>query len=296
MNHIKTKTRKFFPIIIYRSPKIDVPKFYHEKNNRSRVKNVVLVLVYLTLTMMNSASTAPAPKDDKWWESPCGSSPEPAEPLSTTPPQEFNKWHLSDLLIQAQYNLIQANHLKDSFIFSTVTEGFGRPAITTGEPEYPWLTKSLNIREIQAIHTGKEIMRDLFRSAQAIGYALHIIKDFLGYDRDAAKLKDDLDYVRNLHKSLLTDMCEYMDEREMEPYPYEQIIEPLGMHKNHFQKHTWARNVIANCVEFYLFLWEYLNYHQKTCWEVHRAEKRSNIPEEDFEDDITQKVKKLQSI
>ncbi|XP_072394138.1 uncharacterized protein [Diabrotica undecimpunctata] len=85
--------------------------------NFPRVKNVVLVLVYLTLTMMNPASTAPAHdevQEDKWWEKPCGSV-EPSDPLPTSPPEIFFKWHLSDLLVQAEYNLIQANHLKDSF-------------------------------------------------------------------------------------------------------------------------------------------------------------------------------------
>ncbi|XP_072394140.1 uncharacterized protein [Diabrotica undecimpunctata] len=258
------------------------------------VKNVVLVLVYLTLTMMNPASTAPAHdevQEDKWWEKPCGSV-EPSDPLPTSPPEIFFKWHLSDLLVQAEYNLIQANHLKDSFAFYTVSKGFGHPSVTT--TEYPWLKSSFNVRLIQGIHTGREIMRDLYRSAQAVGYAIHVMENLNEDDQ----IGDVFTEMKHFHKLLLAEMCDYLDLRKMEPYPYVHLDEPVEWKEPKYKsyKPLWNSTVFRACMDFYWFLWEYLRFHRQTCWEVHNEELRATPSQVDYESYITQKVKELQGL
>ncbi|XP_050512329.1 uncharacterized protein LOC126888265 isoform X3 [Diabrotica virgifera virgifera] len=183
--------------------------------NFPRVKNVVLVLVYLTLTMMNSASTAPAPKDDKWWESPCGSSPEPAEPLSTTPPQEFNKWHLSDLLIQAQYNLIQANHLKDSF------KGDYSVNIPDRQP-YAWLSWVSRWRLVyNNVTRVVERLRDIYflYSKCAVTMKLRIEEETFEWDPEFKeaymRLTSMMCYIKRILKLAIADLTPFKN-----PYDY----------------------------------------------------------------------------
>ncbi|XP_050512328.1 uncharacterized protein LOC126888265 isoform X2 [Diabrotica virgifera virgifera] len=240
--------------------------------NFPRVKNVVLVLVYLTLTMMNSASTAPAPKDDKWWESPCGSSPEPAEPLSTTPPQEFNKWHLSDLLIQAQYNLIQANHLKDSFGFFTGST-LGNNS-KDHKKKYDWMELQPNQPtdwEIGSFHMGKEVMKDIHRALQMTALAFDIIIDEGG---EPAKLflaeKHSLQY-------LLCHMEAHLRDRNLRPRAVDaDFLEKIIKNKHTSAQEKDIRNymVYTNYTETLHLLEDFIFLFQKIGFEVQKLENK----------------------
>ncbi|XP_072394139.1 uncharacterized protein [Diabrotica undecimpunctata] len=188
--------------------------------NFPRVKNVVLVLVYLTLTMMNPASTAPAHdevQEDKWWEKPCGSV-EPSDPLPTSPPEIFFKWHLSDLLVQAEYNLIQANHLKDSFAFYTIGNAFDYR--DNPQWSYPWLENRARTKYLKGDQESEEIMKELYRSYQILAVAFQHLIDEGGI---RAQVFENEKWQLKL---LLCEMKEALRERKLEPYPVSESDMP----------------------------------------------------------------------
>ncbi|XP_072394137.1 uncharacterized protein [Diabrotica undecimpunctata] len=248
--------------------------------NFPRVKNVVLVLVYLTLTMMNPASTAPAHdevQEDKWWEKPCGSV-EPSDPLPTSPPEIFFKWHLSDLLVQAEYNLIQANHLKDSFAFYTVGNIYGKSKKL--DKKYEWLELQPHQPtefEIYAFHMGKEVMKDVYRCLQMTALAFDIITN---EDEEVAKYF--LEEKPRL-RSLLCGMESHFRDRNIKP-PFidAELIEKLIGSKQISSQEKDLRNymVYTNYTEALTFLADYLRFFEQIASEVEKLEK---IPPEDEE-------------